>query len=487
MARINTRPPSTPESKPVTHEGAPAVRVGSYLQLRRSVLACLLWEDTFYEDGVSIAQRIAQLVPKCAPEAVRDLAIECRESQKLRHVPLWLARQMAKLPEHRALVAETLERVIQRPDELTEFLALYYADPVPGQSPHGLASAGVKKGLAAAFRKFSEYQLAKYNRADAVKLRDVLFLCHAKPKDAEQAMLWKRLIGGYCETCWQAHEGKLGPEPLHEFIEARLAVPDTWEVQISAAKGDAEATRAQWERLLSEGKLGALALLRNLRNMTQAGIPEVQLAGALARMKTERVLPFRYIAAARHAPQLEPALEQAMLRSLESMAKLPGRTVLLVDVSASMDDPIGGKSELRRMDAACGVAMLLREVCNQIGILSFSDRGVGIPPRRGFALRDAIVHSQAHGGTYTEKAKQVADQVGYDRLIIITDEQSHEALSAPVAWEMRNGIRVPKEKTPTGYVINVGSNKHGIGYGAWTHIDGWSESVVTYIQEVEAA
>ena len=36
-----------------------------------------------------------------------------------------------------------------------------------------------------------------------------------------------------------------------------------------------------------------------------------------------------------------------------------------------------------------------------------------------------------------------------------------------------------------GYVINVASYRNGIGYGTWTHIDGWSESVVEYIRELE--
>ncbi len=37
------------------------------------------------------------------------------------------------------------------------------------------------------------------------------------------------------------------------------------------------------------------------------------------------------------------------------------------------------------------------------------------------------------------------------------------------------------------FVINVASNRNGVGYGKWTHIDGWSEAVVEYIAELEAA
>src|SRR6266853_4148966 len=265
-----------------THEGAPARHISSELQLRRSVLACLLWESQFYEDGIEIAGRIAELVPKVAAEKVAALAVEAREQMKVRHAPLLLVREMARHKTHRALVAETLARVIQRADELAEFVAIYWKD---GRVP---LSGQVKKGLAAALPKFDEYQLAKYDRGGPIKLRDVLFLCHAKPRDAAQAGVWKKLIWG------------------------RLTTPDTWEVALSAV--GASETRAPgadkreaWQRLLAENKLGALALLRNLRNMRDAGVEDGLVLSALRSMSTARLLPFRFLAAARYAPQWEEA------------------------------------------------------------------------------------------------------------------------------------------------------------------------------------
>src|SRR5258708_1719236 len=151
MARLNTL---NPNLDPRTHEGARARHISPELQLRRSVLACLLWESQFYEDGVEIAGRIAELVPKVAPEKVAGLAVEAREQMKLRHAPLLLVREMARHASHRGLVADTLVSVIQRADELAEFVALYWKD---GRVP---LSGQVKKGLSAAFPKFDEYQLA---------------------------------------------------------------------------------------------------------------------------------------------------------------------------------------------------------------------------------------------------------------------------------------------------------------------------------------
>ena len=421
-----------------THEGAPAKHISVEQQLRRSVLACMLWEDQFYEDGVAIAGRIRELVAKVAPEKVAALAVEARTQMKLRHAPLLLVREMARLATHRHLVAETLIQVIQRADELSEFVALYWSE---GKQP---LSAQVKKGLAAAFTRFDEYALAKYNRAAPVKLRDVLFLCHAKPVDSAQAELWKRLV------------------------EGELATPDTWEVALSSGADKREA----WERLLSENKLGALALLRNLRNMAEAKVSEQAIRDGLTRMKTERVLPFRFIAAARYAPQWEAELERAMFRSLEAQTKLPGKTVLLVDVSGSMDAPLSRRSDMRRNDAAYGLAILLREIAEQVSVYTFSDQLARVPSRQGFALRDALNASQPHNATYLGKALAAIHEndAKYDRLIVITDEQSHDTVPNPKA---------------RGWMLNVASYQNGVGYGAWMHVDGWSDSVIEYIRAAE--
>ncbi len=469
MARLNTL---NLNYAPRTHEGAPARHISSELRLRRSVLACLLWESQFYEDGVEIAGRIAELVPQVAAEKVATLAVEAREQMKLRHAPLALVREMARHKTHRALVSETLARVIQRADELAEFVAIYWKD---GRVP---LSGQVKKGLAAALPKFDEYQLAKYDRGGPIKLRDVLFLCHAKPRDAAQAGVWKKLIWG------------------------RLNAPDTWEVALSAGSDKREA----WERLLREQKLGALALLRNLRNMHEAGVDESLVLSALGSMSTARVLPFRFLGAARHAPQWEEALEQAMLKCVAGAEKLPGhvlpgKTIVLVDVSGSMTAPLSRRSEMQRTDAAYGLAVLLREIGEKVAVYSFSDELAEVPARRGFALRDAIDASQRHNSTQLGKAVEILNRTEkYDRLIVITDEQAHDSVPGPdgLRGESRSGDHEPcgdgrprpsgglgSSGRSSGYMINVASYKNGVGYGKWTHIDGWSESVIEYIRALE--
>lgn len=434
MARLNERARATRK----THEGGTASHQTALETLERTVSCCLLWENSFYEDGESVAERIAKLVPEVDPFSVAGLAVKARQELKLRHVPLLIVREMARHREHKSLVATTLSQVIQRPDELTEFLAIYWKD---GREP---LSAQVKKGLARAFKKFNAYSLAKYNRDNAIKLRDVLFLCHAKAENEEQDKLWKALIDGTLES------------------------PDTWEVELSKGRSK----HGSWTRLLEENKLGALALLRNLRNMREANVNQNLIKRALADLSVERVLPYRFIAAAEHAPEMEPELEKKMFEALETAERLRGHTGLLIDVSGSMTWSLAGRSKMNRLDAACGLAILLREVCDEISVFTFSNSFDQIPARRGFALRDAI-KKMPNGGTYLGGALKRLEEVGkYDRVIVITDEQSHDNVHASKIAE-RN------------YMLNVATYENGVGFGPWTRVNGWSESVVRFIVDQE--
>lgn len=439
-----------------THGGAKTYSPTSKEQLRRAVTSYMLWEDQFYENGIKIADRISDLISKVSPDEVYQLAIDARTKFKLRHVPLFLARVMASLPDHKGKVAKLLPEIIQRPDELTEFLSIYWKD---GKCP---LSAQVKKGLSKAFRKFNEYSLAKYNRdGKSVKLRDVLFLTHAKPMNKEQELLWKKLIADELET------------------------PDTWEVEMSA-KGN---NKDSWERLLREKKLGALALIRNLRNMTEKSVDGDLIKSAINEMDVSRVLPFRFITAAKHAARWEPELEKALFRCTEGLTKLPGKTVLVVDVSGSMyNSGIAKYSEMDRARAACALAMLVREMCEEpIIYATAGNDGTRVhktelvPARRGFALSDGIYNMcrpLGGGGIFLKQVMNyIKPQVGaVDRVIVITDEQDCDVAGSP-----NDADAFGKHN----YIINVASCQNGIAYGKFVHISGFSEAVLSFISQYE--
>lgn len=451
--KTNTKP--VPRAESITFEGTPAKRLSDVQALRRAIASCLLWEDQFYEDGEAIADRIKRLTLSVNPVEAAQIAANARTAYKLRHAPLWVARWLASgTAAQKAVVADLLGEIVQRPDELTEFLALYWKD---GKTP--LASS-VKRGLASAFQKFNAYSLAKYNRDEAIKLRDVLFMVHAKPKDEEQAATWKQLVDG------------------------TLAAPDTWEVALSAGADK----RETWTRLIQEGKLGALAMLRNLRNMQEAKVDNDVIRQGLTSMQVERVLPFRFIAAARYAPHLEPELEAAMVRCLDGQPKLGGRTAIVVDTSPSMwQAKVSAKSDMDRFDAAAALAILCRETCESVRVYAFNDKAVEVPGRRGFALRDALAQTKgpaSMGGL----AVSMANQHGYDRIIVLTDGEWHYTDAKARGWNAQAGPAhqvSPAPLTDKAYLINVASYRNAIGSNKWTMIDGWSEAVLDYIRASE--
>ncbi|MEJ0043428.1 MAG: hypothetical protein WDM81_14935 [Rhizomicrobium sp.] len=203
--------------------------------------------------------------------------------------------------------------------------------------------------------------------------------------------------------------------------------------------------------------------------MQKAGVERATIAGAIEAMRTDRVLPYRFITAARYAPDFEPELESAMLKSVKGYARLEGRTRLLIDVSGSMFYPLSAQSEMTRAEAACGLAILAREVCDEVGYLHVLRQDREGAPRRGFALRDAIVGSQPHGSTQLGAAIGQID-AKKTRLIVFTDEQSHDRVPAPKG---------------TGYMVNVASYQHGVGHGDWRRVDGFSEAVIAWIAALE--
>lgn len=443
MARINTKNTNTHRDlTATTHEGAPVKPAKGLALLRRSVLGCLLFEDNFYEDGQSAAARIVAAAKNVSMKELCDLAIEARRVHGLRGAPLMLLaagfeHPNYSKPEAKKLLEDAIAQVCDRADLPGELVALYWKD-----GKRSLAGA-LRRGLAKALLRFNEYALAKYAKRGGIRLRDVMFLTHPKPEGKEQTELFKKLAND------------------------ELDAPDTWEVRLSSG----EDKREVFTDLLKRNKLGALALLRNLRNMVQAGVDYDLIRDALRKLDPEkaRIFPYQFIAAARHAPTMEDVLEEPMLRCAQQFDKLPGHTVLVIDRSGSMQDPLSSKSELRRHDAAAGLAVLARECCERVTILEYNVGVNTVPPRRGFGLLAAL--QPPSGMTNTGLAVQEANRLKPDRIIVFTDEQAHTRIPQPYG---------------KGYIMNVANYQHGIGWGAWVTISGFSEHLLRFVLAAES-
>ncbi len=438
-------------------QGMVAAKQDAESLLRRSVMSCLLWEDLAYETGKQNANNIANLIPLVDPQKVFDIALEARTLQKLRHVPLYIARIMAKLPEHKKSVGKLLPLIIKRADELAEFLAIYWKEE---KQP---LSKQVKLGLSKAFENFNEYNFAKYRgEGNNVKLRDVLGLVHPKPIGQNRSVLYKKILDNTLET------------------------PDTWEVALSTGEDKKET----WERLITEKKLGALAFMKNLRNMEQANVNRDIIMLGFETINPEWLLPLNYLSSAKYAPRWEKEIEKLMLRSLSNIPKLKGYTIFVVDVSGSMGNVISGKSEFSRLQVAEAMAMIASFLCESISVYATSGNDATsthktelLSPRTGFSLMEKIQESQykaGGGGIFTRQCldyiKEQEKGIIPERIIIFSDSQDCD-----------QNKTLPRPFGKYNYIIDVSANSHGINYdGLWTaEISGWSEHFIPFIMAME--
>lgn len=468
MSKLNPVKKPSPVPALAGGMGAPAARQDAEGLLRRAVMACLLWEDLAYESGLDNAKNIIKLIPQVEPEKVASIAVEARVNQKLRHVPLFIAVQMLKHKNHRPFVKTILPQIITRADQLTDFLALYQKENKLNKKLHKLANAA-KQGLAEAFLRFDEYQLAKYDRNTGIKLRDVMFLTHPKPKDGAQAALFKRLAAGELKT------------------------PDTWEVALSTTPRVQHAE--VWRRLIAERKLGALAYLRNLRNMLRVDLSVQEIEKGLENLSGSMLLPLNFLAAAKEVPELKRGLNNFILRSYENLKKLGGNSIFVVDVSGSMQAKISGKSDFSRMEVASAMAMLAFFQCEHIEIYvtAGSDSALehktqlldnvikGYTP--GFELAQAVMDSKTKmggGGIFTTQClryiKSVTKFKDVERIIVFSDSA-----------DCGRGDGKPEPFGKHNYIVDVSAHQRGINYaGKWTaEIAGWSEHFLTYIAALE--
>jgi 60 kDa SS-A/Ro ribonucleoprotein len=286
---------NTKKSEVVNHEGAKAFRMTPALELYTSVVTSSL-SDTFYEKSDARLVRIQELIRKNDAQFVAKLAVYARERMYMRSMPLVLVTELAKIHQGDNLVSRAVGRVVQRADEITELLAYYQmANQRKEVKKLNRLSKQIQKGLGDAFNRFDEYQFSKYNRPNtAVKLKDALFLVHPKAKDEAQQLIFNKIA------------------------KDELKTAETWETTLSAVgqndfeneNSKIEAKTQAWETLIMDGKLGYMAMLRNLRNIIEANVSQEAIEKVCATLSNARAVanskqfPFRFLSAYRELKRL---------------------------------------------------------------------------------------------------------------------------------------------------------------------------------------
>ncbi|MFF7370969.1 TROVE domain-containing protein [Streptomyces tricolor] len=458
MARFNTR---AAKARPVsavgstgrvlrTHEGGRGRERDPRSELFLLAVSHFL-TDTFYESAGQRDTRFTRLVRDLAvsdPEWTAGLLGWLRGEGNMRtaalvgaaeYVHARLAAGATDGPANRQVVAS----VLQRPDEPGELLAYW-------TSTHGRAvPKPVKRGIADAVRRLYHVRsLLKYDTASkGYRFGDVLNLVHAAPDPDKpwQGDLFRYALDRRHHPDTAVPPASLPALTLHRElmalpVERRRAVvtsPDgaerlaaaglTWEALAGWLQGPMD--KAAWEAVIPS--MGAMALVRNLRNFDQAGVSDEVAARVAARIsdpqevRRSRQFPFRYLAAYQHAPSLRWSypLEQALGHSLANVPALPGRTLVLVDRSGSMFwSQVSERSQLSRADAAAvfGTALALRAA--DADLVQFGSTSERVRYRKGESVLKVLRRFGDLGGTDTTEAVR-RHYRGHDRVLIVTDEQ----------------------------------------------------------------
>ncbi|MBT2477795.1 TROVE domain-containing protein [Streptomyces sp. ISL-94] len=463
MARFNLRaltsepaPPTSPvrsTRRSRTREGGPGRERDARSELFLLAVANFVTQRTFYESGEARDDRFGALVRRLAvedPAWTAGLLGWLRGDANMRTASLVGAAEYVKArldagaadgPSNRQVVDSVLRRA-DEPGELLAYWTATYGRNVPKP---------VKRGIADAVRRlYSATSLLKYDTASArrgYRFGDVLNLVHASPDPAKP---WQGELFRYALDRRHSPETAQVPDGNRTLAAHRslmelpvserrgvVTAPDgaerlaeagmTWEALAGWLQGPMDA--AAWEAVIPS--MGAMALLRNLRNFDQAGVSDEVASRVAAKISDPEVVarsrqfPFRYLAAYQHAPSLRWAypLEEALGHSLANVPALPGRTLVLVDRSGSMWSPLSERSQLNRADAAAvfGAAVALR--AEHGDLVQFGSDSRAVPYTRGQSVLKVLERFGSLGGTYTAKAVREHYR-GHDRVLIVTDEQA---------------------------------------------------------------
>jgi hypothetical protein len=408
----------------LNYEGGLAFSTDPAMELYLRAASTLFGEPKFYDpeakgDWVAIPA-LVEKVAKTDAEFPLQLARYCRNVLNLRSVSTALLVESCHSMEARKFARAYAKEILVRADELTEAVA-YWNARFGGALPRSLRGA-----LADGFHRFTEYDLAKYDRdSSAIKFRDVMNVAHPKPKGAKEKALFKR---------------------IHERT---LKTPTTWETVISA-KGS---TKEAWTEVLPE--MGFMARIRNLRNLLEKKVDVSDVVRMLEDPKAiarSRQFPYRFWSAHKaiensdsaKASRVLDALETAMFLATENVGDISGRTLIACDLSGSMNStPMSTLSNVWPIDIASLFGAMSHKLCADSVVL-------------GFASKAAVVHLRSTDGILTNAERVKKAEVGerstmayrvfewalkehekFDRALLFSDMQCFSETDAPDAtlWD----------------------------------------------------
>lgn len=456
MAKFNL----SASTRTVNHEGHVAYNMPHKMKLITQVLCSFFNEAKFYQPDDKHMIETLKSVIKQDPHFVSNLAVFARREFNMRSVSHVLTCFLANTNEGKPYVRNTVRGVVLRGDDATEILSFYLSEfgkPIPNS---------LRRALRDVLSTFDAYTLAKYKgEGHTVKMSDLLRICRPRPETDEQSELWRELLDGTLPPAY------------------------TWESELSAHGNNKET----WEELIDSGRCGYMGLLRNLRNIINAdpgNLDKVleKLSDPEA-VKRSRQLPFRFLSAYKNLPanagkKVMDALENAVAAACENVPKLPGRTVIAVDVSGSMSSNVSAKSEIRCCEIGMMLGMIANRICDDAIFYTFNDRIEQKQIPSAGILYSTVHEAMSRGGTDMNLPfrKMLEDKIQCDRVIVISDNECNGGWAGNTVQSIANRYRKESGNNIWVHAIDL------MGYGTQQFsgpktniIAGWSEKVFDFI------
>lgn len=421
-------------------------------------------------------------------------------------------------------VRDVIDVVCQRADEPAEVLAYWFANfgrTIPTAVKRGLAQAG--------WRLYTEYGVLKYDSPDKpIRAADVIGLVRPTGllRNSPEFPIRGTFRADLYEWLRRARftDGRVWVPNTLPMIKARqelMALPvskrgtavQTWRLREAGMTHEALAgwlerpmTARDWEQVIPA--MGVMALVRNLNNFTRAGIDDKSatlVCGILSdrdAIRKSRMLPMQLLTAYRvqETDRFRWALDVAINHALDNVPELDGYTLVMVDTSSSMDDPLSkdyksDRHRVKRWDAAALFGIALGRRCASVDVVSFSSNQTYRhdppgPRTQQFLLRpgESLLHAVTRwerdgyflgGGTATAAAIRSHLTRSHTRVVIITDEQAgvdpvgvDQSVPADVPMFTINVAGYPFGHAPAGV-----RNRHTFG--------GLTDQVFTLIKLIE--
>lgn len=404
----------------INHAGGQAFAVNPKFELV-SILLTSMVKNTFYKSADETLARLVELLPQVGWEFAAKASVYARREFGMRTITHVVGGEVAHHVHGAPWKRKYYGQLFKRIDDMAEVVS-YYAGKYRAGKIHPLPNA-LKRAIADRLSKADDYTLAKYRgEGKAVKLIDLVNLTH--PKNGKS-------------------------EGLKKLVAGELKNTNTWEAKLTDAGQKAETEEQKlelkasaWKEMLSENKMGYLAVIRNVRNvLEQAKDSLPDLYKALVNpeaIKKSLVFPHQIYRALWEVAKSQKTgvprdLMQAMVTALDlSVANVPkfnGKTLVVIDNSGSMQGTDG--SSPIDLASIFGTAIYKS---NDADLMVFSDdaKYLNLNPQDSIStLMGQIKAGMNPSGTDFHAIFRRIRKEKYDRIIIFSDMQGWMGHTTP--------------------------------------------------------